>query len=127
MEPRRTRVGAVQLRILRVLWEHKRASARQITEALSAEGPIAHSTVQTLLRKLEKKGAVAHDAEERVFIFRALVSEEEVVRDATQDLLSRVFDGSAYGLVAHLLKSESISSEELAAILKLIDEAGEEQ
>ncbi len=48
----RVRMGKVQLRIMRVLWDRGRASAREITELLNQDEPIAHSTVQTLLRKL---------------------------------------------------------------------------
>ena len=122
MPSKRTRVGAVQLRILRVLWKHGRTTARQITKELSQEAEIAHSTVQTLLRKLEAKGTVAHEKQERTFVYHPLVTEGEVVGTATKDLLSRVFDGSAYGLVAHLVRSERLSQKELSRIRALIRE-----
>ena len=51
------KLGSVQLRIMRVLWARGEATAREITDDLSRDGAIAHSTVQTLLRKLEAKGA----------------------------------------------------------------------
>ena len=59
-----TQLGRMQFRIMQVLWDCKRASAREITEALNETEPVAHSTVQTLLRQLEAKGAVGHEAEE---------------------------------------------------------------
>lgn len=121
------RIGAVQMRIMRALWRHGKATAREITDALSAERAIAHSTVQTLLRKLEAKGVVAHEVEGRTFIFVPLVTEEEVQQSATQELLGRVFDGSAYGLVARLVESKSISRQELERIRGLIEKAEEEQ
>src|SRR4051794_3766081 len=95
------RLGKVQLRIMQILWERGQATAREITDALSRTEPIAHSTVQTLLRKLEAKGAVTHDVAERTFVFRALCQRSEVTESATRDLLTRLFDGSVYGLVAH--------------------------
>ena len=117
------RVGAVQTRILRVLWDHGEATARTITDELSQHAPIAHSTVQTLLRKLEAKGAVGHIVRERTFYFRPLVTSDQVVRSATRELLGRVFDGSAFSLVAHLVRHERITREELDHLRKLIDEA----
>ena len=121
------RLGRVQLRIVQVLWGKRRANAREITETLNrgepgAHGPIAHSTVQTLLRKLETKGAVAHDVEDRTFVFYPLVEEDCVKRGATRELLDRVFEGSAAGLVAYLLENERVSGKELAQIRELIDE-----
>jgi len=124
MRSRPMRIGAVQLRIMRVLWKCGRATARQITDELSRERPIAHSTVQTLLRKLEKKGSVGHTVRGRLFVFRALVSEEEVMAAATGDLLQRLFDGSVYGLVAHLVSSERVPPDEMARIRELIAQEG---
>ncbi len=116
------RLGRVQLKIVQALWEKGRANAREITEALSLQEAIAHSTVQTLLRKLETKGAVGHDVEDRTFVFYPLVREERVKQGATQELLDRVFDGSPAGLVAYLIENERVSDKELAQIRKLVDD-----
>jgi BlaI family penicillinase repressor len=119
-------LGSVQLRIMRVLWEEGSATARRITDVLSQTSPIAHSTVQTLLRKLEAKGAVTHEKTDRTFTFRALVAESEVTRSAAQDLLSRVFQGSITGLMAHLLESEEVTPEEMKRLRALVDEKSKE-
>ena len=114
--------GRVQLKIVQVLWQKGRANAREITDVLNSQEPIAHSTVQTLLRKLEAKGAVGHDVEDRTFIFYPLVQEDYVKRGAISELVDRVFAGSAAGLVTHLLENGPVSGEELAQIRELIDE-----
>ncbi|MHC4178074.1 MAG: BlaI/MecI/CopY family transcriptional regulator [Planctomycetota bacterium] len=115
-------LGRVQLKIVQVLWEKGRANAREITEALNRQQPIAHSTVQTLLRKLEAKGAVGHDVEDRTFVFYPLVQEDCVKRGAARELVDRVFGGSPAGLLAYLVEDESVSPEELARVRELIDE-----
>ncbi len=117
------KLGKVQLQIMQILWERGEATARDITEALNLAEPIAHSTTQTLLRKLEAKGAVAHIVRDRVFVFRPLSQEADVSESAARDLLTRVFGGSVYGLVSHLLKHESISGDELKRLRELIDVA----
>src|SRR5579862_8031349 len=116
------RLGKVQLQIMRLLWRLGEATARQITEELGRTQPIAHSTVQTLLRKMEAKGAVSHEVVDRTFLFRPVYRETEVTETALTDLLTRLFDGSVYGLVSHLLKSQEVSTEELARLRMLIDE-----
>ena len=116
------KIGNLQLKIMRVLWEQGEATARQITDTISRSETVAHSTVQTLLRKLEVKKAVGYEERERTFVFRPLVTESEVTQSATQDLIGRVFHGSLSGLVAHVLENENISDEEMAKLRKLIDE-----
>ena len=122
------RLGKVQLQIMQVLWERGEATAREITDALNLSAPVAHSTTQTLLRKLEDKGAVAHESRDRVFVFRPLSRQSEVSESAARDLLTRVFGGSVYGLVSHLLKHEAVSDEELTRLRALLDaEPGTEE
>lgn len=117
-----TQLGRVQLLIMQVLWTKGEATAREITDAINEIEPIAHSTVQTLLRGLEEKHAVDHKAVERTFVFFPLVKEIEFKSSATSDLLNRVFGGKAQDLVAHLLADDAVSSNELAEIRKLINQ-----
>lgn len=119
------RLGKVQLAIMQVLWRRGQATAREITEELSRTKPIAHSTVQTLLRKLEARDAVTHELEDRTFVFRPLYQETEVTLSATRDLLTHLFHGSVPGLVAHLLRHERLSPEELAHLRRIVDQEPE--
>lgn len=119
------RLGRQELRILKVLWEQGSLPVRQITDALNSEAeqlPMAHSTVQTLLRKLEAKSAVGHTEEGRIFRFHATIAQELATENAAEDLLTRVFGGSVYGLVAHFLQRENLSDEERARLRAMIDE-----
>ena len=118
------RMGRVQLRIVKVLWERGAATAREITDALNETEPIAHSTVQTLLRGLEEKDSVSHEIEGRTFVFFPRVEEDSFKQSATRDLVQRVFGGNAATLVAHLLKNENVSRKEIDEIRKLINRRG---
>ena len=120
-------LGRVQLLIMQVLWDKGRATAREITDAInSASEPIAHSTVQTLLRGLEDKGSAAHELDGRTFVFFSMVAEEEFKQSATRDLLVRVFGGNVGSLVSYLLKDEMVSRAEIDEIRKVIDRRGKE-
>lgn len=116
-----TQFGRLQFRIMQVLWDRGRVSAREITDALNGEEPVAHSTVQTLLRQLEAKGAVGHEANGRTFLFFPQLKEDKVKRTAARDLLERVFGGNVGSLVVHLLKNERLSWAELDELQQMID------
>ena len=115
-------LGRMQFRIMQVLWDHGRANAREITEVLSGSEPVAHSTVQTLLRQLEAKGAVGHEESGRTFVFFPRLKEDKVKRTAAHDLLERVFGGNVGSLVSHLLKNERLSRSELDELQRLIEQ-----
>lgn len=119
------RFGKVQYQLMGVLWQLERATARQITDELAKTQPIAHSTVQTLLRQMEAKGAVAHEKVERAFVFRPLLQPSQITETPLRDLLARLYQGSVVSLMAHLLKDEAVSPEELAQLRALIDKETE--
>jgi BlaI family penicillinase repressor len=118
-------LGRMQFRIMQVLWDRGRLSAREITEALCGSEPVAHSTVQTLLRQLEAKGAVGHEEQGRTFVFFPRLKEDRVKRTAARDLLERVFGGNLGSLVAHLLKDERLSRAEIDELRRLIEQRSE--
>ena len=74
------------------------------------------------MRKLEKKGAVAHVERDRIFYYKAVAKQSEVEESTTRDFLDRVYRGSAAGLVCHMLEHESFSQEELEQIRRLIED-----
>ncbi|MEM1445873.1 MAG: BlaI/MecI/CopY family transcriptional regulator [Planctomycetota bacterium] len=116
-------LGPKQLEIMRVLWQLRRGSAKAITDALNrGSADVAHSTVQTQLRLLLKKNAVAFEKQDRTFVYFPLVEESDVAQDAASDLLERVFGGSATAMVSHLLGRADVDADELAEIRRLLDE-----
>jgi BlaI family transcriptional regulator, penicillinase repressor len=119
------RLGRLELQIMQILWRCGRATVREVTEELSQTRPLAQNTIQTMLRKLEAKGAVTHHVEDRTFVYRPLCQQSEVTESATRDLLTRLFDGSVYGLVAHLLKHERVSGDDLSRLRELIEQENE--
>ena len=113
-------LGKVQLQILQVLWDKHTATAREITDAINTTEPIAHSTVQTMLRVLKDKQSVGHKQDGRTFVFFPKVKEHDFKQIATQKFVERLFDGRVSNLMAHLLSFENVSEKELGEIRKLI-------
>jgi len=117
--------GKVQLSIMKVLWGKKCATAWEITEAMNrlSRRRVAHSSVQTHLRELEKNGAIGHDVDNRTFVFYPLVKQENVVQHAFQDFVEQIFSGSATGLVSYIVENKYVSPEELKKIRDMLDNA----
>jgi len=114
-----------ELEIMKVLWVRERASVREVQEDLNrAAGPVAYSTVQTLLNIMEeKKGLVRHIVEGRTFVYSPKKSSERTIRELTKRFVDRVFDGALDRVMVALLGSKSPTPEELDRLRAMIDEA----
>ena len=108
-----------ELDVLKVLWELRSGSVREVHEAMCPGGELAFNTVQSLLRIMEEKGLVRHRTEGRTFVYEPIYSRDSV----TSRLLHRLFDGSLSQVVLSLLQAKDASEEELDGLERLIAEA----
>ncbi len=119
---RRYRLGDLQLRIMKALWERGPASVSEVQQALGPKAGLAYTTVATMLRKMEMRGLVAHRSEGRRFIYQAAVGPDAVTRSMADDILERLFEGSLADMLSHLLATREVSRDELRALERLIAE-----
>lgn len=110
----------LQVDLLEVLWERGEATVAEVQEALLPARGLATTTVATLLSRLEKRGVVTHRADGRLFVYRALVSREQVRDSMVSALTYRMFSGDVAALVSHLLTEAEISPGDLARVKRLI-------
>lgn len=114
-------LSELQLAVMRVLWQKKKAAVAEVQEALAPERDLALTTVATVLTRLEKAGLVAHRASGRHYLYRPLVSEEEVRRSMVSVLAERLFEGDVAALVSHLVNAREIKPGDLARVRQLIE------
>jgi predicted transcriptional regulator len=120
--PKIHRLGDLQLKIMHALWDRADATIAEVHAAVSPDASLAHSTIATMLRKMEARGLVKHRLVERKFLYRAQVREDVVTRNMSEHFIERLFEGSLADMVSHLLKTQDISREELERLEKLIAE-----
>ena len=118
--PEAASLSDLQLDIMRVLWDRGACTTTEVTEALKAERGLAHTTVSTLLTRLEKRGVAAVEKSGRQLIYRPAVDEAQVRRSMVSGLLDSLFGGDAQALVAHLVREDEIAAEDLAAVRDLL-------
>ena len=114
----------LQLDLMRVLWRSGELSVAEVTEAL-ADRDLAHTTVATLLTRLEKRGVVEARRDGRVLAYRASVSEAQVRRNMVSSLIAQVFRGDPRALLAHLVSEREVAPgdlEQVRALLKRDDD-----
>jgi predicted transcriptional regulator len=120
--PRIHRLGDLQLKILKALWDASEATVAQVLQAVSPDGRLAHSTIATMLRKMEARALIKHRVLDRKFLYRPAVKEDEVASKMSEHFIEGLFEGSLAGMVSHLLKTRDISRQELDRLEKLIAE-----
>jgi predicted transcriptional regulator len=112
--------------IMDILYRQGRATAAEIHEALP--DPPSYSAVRAMLRILEEKGHIRHEAEDLRYVFMPVVPRDKARRSAVRHMLDTFFDGSPEQAVATLLdvSARDLSEKDLDRMAALIDKARKE-
>jgi len=113
--------------IMDILYQRGKASASDVREAM--EDAPGYSAVRAMLRVLEEKGHVKHQAEGLKYVYVPVVAREKAKRSAVKHLLDTFFAGSPEQIVAALLdvSATRLTREELDRMSEMIEKAKREE
>jgi predicted transcriptional regulator len=112
--------------IMDILYREGKASAADVRARM--EDAPSYSAVRAMLRVLEEKGHVKHQAEGLKYVYLPTMAREKAKRSAVQHLLNTFFNGSPEQVVAALLDSRAtrLTRDELDRMSAMIDKAKKE-
>lgn len=109
-----------ELKVMGVLWKQGDTTAKQISNILKEEVGWNINTTYTLIKRCIGKGAI--ERREPNFMCHALIPREEVQAAETDELIDRIFDGSADKLFAALIGRKKLSKEQIGKLKQLVEE-----
>ena len=107
-----------ELKVMSVLWRDGDVPAKHIAKLLTEELGWNVNTTYTLIRRCIKKGAI--ERSEPGFMCHALVPQEDVQEAKTNELINKVYDGSADKLFAALLGRKKLSAEQIEKLKQIV-------
>ena len=107
-----------ELKVMDVLWKEGDTPAKLIAKTLTEELGWNVNTTYTLIKRCIKKGAIKRI--EPNFMCRALIPKEDVQEAETNELIDKVYDGSADKLFAALLGRKKLSSEQIEKLKRIV-------
>jgi len=109
-----------ELKIMNVLWQEGDCTAKHISDILKEETGWNMNTTYTLIKRCISKGAI--ERTEPNFMCHALIPKEEVQEAETNELIDKVYDGSADKLFAALLGRKKLSKEQIQKLKDIVGE-----
>ena len=119
-EKMETKLFDSELKIMEVLWRCGDTTAKQISDILNKEVGWNINTTYTLIKRCIKKGAI--ERSEPNFMCHALIPKEDVQEAETNELINKIFDGSADKLFAALLNRKKLSAEQIEKLKQIVGE-----
>ena len=118
-------LSKLELQVMRPFWTKGELTVREAAAELSGlDNDPGYSTVQTIVGRLETKGALLKTKKVgNAWLFKAVVERKRIVNRMIDELVT-LLDGAPSPIISHLLESKEVSKEEFEEIRKMIEEKG---
>lgn len=111
--------------IMHILWKLKKAFVKEVMAEITEDQP-HYNTLSTIVRNLEEKGYVAHNAFGNTHQYYPIIAIEDYRKGFMNTAIDHYFNSSYKNMVSFFAKEEKISAEELREILAMIENPKEE-
>jgi len=112
--------------IMHILWKLKKAFVKEIQTEITEDQP-HYNTLSTIVRNLEEKGYVGHNAFGNTHQYFPIVAIEDYRKGFMKTAIDNYFNSSYKSMVSFFAKEEKISADELREILSMIENKNEEK
>ena len=114
-------ISEAEYQVMKLIWDKAPVSTKEVTEILTVESSWKPKTIQTLLSRLEKKGAIGYKKEGRVFVYTPLIKEEDYVEQESSSFLNKFYDGALNSMVVNFLEQDKLTENDINELKKILD------
>lgn len=118
MDTKTVKLFDSELKVMDILWKEGDKPAKYVADVLTKELGWNKNTTYTLIKRCIKKGAI--ERSEPNFMCHALIPKEEVQEAETNELINKIYDGSADKLFAALLSRKNLSAKQIEKLKQIV-------
>lgn len=103
------KISEAEYAVMKIVWKYAPVSTNEITEKLLQTTSWSPKTIQTLIKRLVKKGALTYEKQSRMFVYTPAVKEKEYVGQESNSFLKRYYDGDITAMVSAYIENDKLS------------------
>ena len=115
-------ISEAEYEVMKIVWKYAPVSTNEITEKLLQTTSWSPKTIQTLIKRLVKKGVLTYEKQSRMFVYTPTVKEKEYVEQESNSFLKRYYDGDITAMVSAYIGNDKLSESELDALRNLLSQ-----
>lgn len=120
-------ITEAEYEVMKIVWKYAPINTNEITEKLLATSSWSAKTIQTLIKRLVNKGALAYEKNSRVFVYTPLVKESEYISQESNSFLNRYYDGDITAMLSAYIENDKLSETEIETLRSLLSKRGKRE
>ncbi|MBU7592875.1 MULTISPECIES: BlaI/MecI/CopY family transcriptional regulator [Bacillaceae] len=115
-------ISDAELEVMKIVWKHPSINTNEVIEKLSKTSDWSPKTIQTMLLRLIKKGALKNHKEGRIFVYTANVEESDYIEVESHSFLNRFYNGTLNSMVLNFLEKDKLSEHEINELYQILED-----
>ena len=118
-------ISEAEFEVMKIVWEYAPINTNEITERLMKTTAWSPKTIQTLIKRLVDKGALAYEKQSRVFVYSPLAKENEYIGQESNSFLKRYYNGDITAMVSAYIENEKLSQSDIEHLRSILSKKKE--
>ena len=115
-------ISEAEFEVMRIIWNNAPISTNEIVDKLVQTTSWSPKTIQTLIKRLVTKKAIADEKQSRMFVYTPLVEEREYIRQESNTFLKKYFNGNISAMLSAYLENDKLSDAERNDLRSLLEQ-----
>lgn len=115
------KISEAEYQVMEVIWEIFPISTNEVVEVLSQKTQWSPKTIQTLLKRLTKKGALSYEKKSRSFVYSPNVKKEDYISQESKSFLNRFYNGTLNSMVLNFLEQNKLNEEDIEELREILN------
>lgn len=118
-------ISEAEFEVMKIIWEYAPISTTEVIEKLSKKSNWNPKTIQTLLLRLVKKGALTTQKNSRVFVYSPTIDKNEYLKHESSSFYHKFYNGTINSMILNFIDNDLLSEEDIDELRDLLNKRNE--
>lgn len=115
-------ISEAEYEVMEVIWEHAPISTTDVIKRVSQKSTWSPKTIQTLLMRLVKKGALSYEKNSRVFVYSPVLNKNEYLKHESNSFFRRFYNGTVNSMLLNFIENDLLSEDDIDELRNILQE-----
>ena len=120
------RISESEYEIMKLIWRDAPISTNDVVKRFEGINDWSPKTVQTLLARLVKKGALSYEKKGRVYIYTPWIKEKEYIHTESSSFLKKFYNGALNSMVLNFIDDDKLTDKDINELIRILEKGRKE-
>lgn len=115
------KISEAEYEIMKVIWSSYPISTNEVVLKFKDKNQWSPRTIQTLLSRLVKKGAIGFTKRSREFVYTPLINENDYINEESESFLNKFYNGTINSMVMNFIENDKLSHDDIEELKKILN------